>query len=322
MPLNLGHSPVLYDQSKAQSMATVLIGGGSGLIGARLSHLLREKGYEVWHLSRKPRPDAAYQAFQWDPAAGSIDEEAVQQADFIINLAGAGIADKPWTKARKQLIIDSRVEGTRLLRQAMEKAAVPPKAFIWSSAIGYYGNRGEALLREDAPPGQGFLSQSTMAWEEAIREVGQIGVRTVGLRTGIVLSTKGGALPKMMMPFSFYVAPYFGNGQQWYSWVHIDDICRLYIFAIENSGMSGFYNGTAPNPVTNKGLVERLKEVLRSPALLAPAPTFALRLALGEMADAILESTRTSADKVLSAGFHFEFPNVGEALKDVIQKGK
>ena len=299
-------------------MPTVLIGGGSGLIGTRLSQLLQEKGYDPIHLSRRQRPNAPYPTYQWDAEGGTIEEEAVQAADYVINLAGAGIADKPWTKARKALIISSRVKTARLFKEAFERTGHQPKAYISSSAIGYYGDRGETLMTEEAEAGSGFLSESTIAWESAIQEVAQTGVRTVGIRIGIVMSTQGGALEKMLIPFRFYTGTYFGDGQQWYSWVHIDDICRLFIHAMENESMNGFYNGVAPNPVRNKTLVEQIKNAMNSPAILVPAPAFALRLAMGEMADAILDSTKVSAEKTQSTGFNFQFPEIDKALGDLL----
>lgn len=288
------------------------------MIGTRLSQLLQEQGYNPIHLSRSKRPDAPYPTYQWDAKAGTIEDEAVQAADYVINLAGAGIADKPWTKARKALIISSRVNTARLFKNAFARTGHEPKAYISSSAIGYYGDRGETLMTEDAEPGEGFLSESTVAWESAIQEVGQTGLRTVGIRIGIVMSTEGGALEKMLIPFRFYAGTYFGNGQQWYSWIHIDDICRLFIHAMENEAMNGFYNGVAPQPVRNKVLVENIKTALDSPALIVPAPAIALRLAMGEMADAVLDSAKVSAEKTMSTGFTYQFPEVEKALGDLL----
>lgn len=299
-------------------MSTVLIGGGTGLIGTRLSALLKAKGYEVMHLSRTARPDAEFPAFEWDVEAGTIDEAAVGKADYVINLAGAGIADRPWTKARKKLIISSRVNAPALLADTFERLGHSPKAYISSSAIGYYGDRGNEWMSEDAAPGNGFLSESTQAWETAIQGVAKTGPRTVGLRVGIVLSTQGGALEKMLIPFRFYTGTYFGDGEQWYSWVHIDDICRMFIHALETPSMEGFYNAVAPNPVTNKRLVMEMKEALHSAAVILPAPAFALRLAMGEMADAILDSTRVLADKIQETGFTHEYPSIDRALQSLL----
>ncbi|MCB0550889.1 MAG: TIGR01777 family oxidoreductase [Phaeodactylibacter sp.] len=301
-------------------MSTVLIAGGSGLIGRRLSQLLLEQGHEVLHLSRQSRPDAAIPTYRWAPGEGYIDDDAVLRADYVINLAGAGIADKPWTKARKRLIIDSRVEGARLLLSAFGRLQHFPKAYISSAAIGYYGERGSQWVDERSAPGAGFLAESCVAWEDAIGEVARAGVRTVGIRIGIVLSTQGGAMEKMLLPFQFRLGTYFGDGRQWYSWIHIDDLCGIFIRAMEDDSIQGFYNGVAPNPVSNKALAEGLREALGNRAAIAPVPAFALRLAMGEMADVVLLSTRVSSKKIENAGFDFSFPNLKEALADLLQR--
>lgn len=301
-------------------MATILIGGGSGLIGTRLSQLLTEKGHTVWHLSRRPREDAPYRTFQWDAGQGQIDQAAVDGADYVINLAGAGIADWLWTEKRKQLIIDSRVNTTRLLRDAIQRSAQAPRAFISSSAIGYYGNRGDDLLTEEDAPGDGFLSESCAIWEEAVAEVAALGIRTVTIRTGIVLSTQGGALPKIVMPMHFFVGAYFGRGRQWMSWIHIDDLCELYAYALQESSLSGIYNGVAPEPERNREFTRKTAEARDKAVILVPAPAFALKLVLGEMSHTILDSTRVSARKIGGAGFTFRFPQLTGALSDVFRR--
>jgi uncharacterized protein (TIGR01777 family) len=299
-------------------MEKILIAGGSGLIGAHLSDMLSASGYEVNHLSRKKNSASRYKTYVWDIDAGLIEEEAIRQADYIINLAGAGIADKPWTAARKKLITGSRVNGTRLLRSYLEKMEVRPKAYLSSTAIGYYGDRADSLLSEDAEAGTGFLSESTIAWEKSISEVAALGIRTVGIRIGIVLSTRGGALEKMLLPLKFGLATYFGNGKQWYSWIHIEDIASIFKFAIEEESLNGFYNGVGPQPARNKDLASALQEAYSRPSILLPAPAFALRLGLGEMADAVLYSTKVSADKIQEAGYHFKHPALSEALSDLL----
>lgn len=301
-------------------MPTILIAGGSGLIGSRLSHLLREQGHEVLHLSRRARPDAAFRSYRWSPAASSIDDEAVLRADYVINLAGAGIADKPWTAARKQLIIDSRVDSARTLSAAFERLQHYPKAYISGAAVGYYGDRGDEWMDENSAPGEGFLPESCMAWEKAIGEAGRPGLRKVAIRIGIVLSTQGGAMEKILLPFRFRVGTYFGDGSQWYSWIHIDDLCRIFIKAVEDDSMQGTYNGVAPNPATNKELTEAIKEALGNSGLLAPVPAFALRLAMGEMADVVLDSTRVRSGKIEAAGFQFSFPTLEKALPDLLRR--
>ena len=302
-------------------MARILIGGGSGLIGLRLSRLLAEKGHEVTHLSRRQETTAGFKSYRWDTKEGFLDPAAIHLADYVINLAGAGIGDKRWTSRRKRLIIDSRVDTTRLLLRSFRETGKSPKAFIASAAIGFYGDRGDVIVGEESGRGKGFLSESCVAWENAIDEVARSGIRTVTLRAGIVLSSQGGALPKMIFPQHFLSAPYFGNGRQWYSWIHIDDICRCFIFAIEQENMEGKYNAVAPDPVRNKELMRQLIRVTGRPAFLMPVPAFSLRLFLGEMADTVLDSTRVSSQKLEESGFRFQFPELAAALRDVLSRG-
>jgi uncharacterized protein (TIGR01777 family) len=302
-------------------MSTILIAGGTGLLGKRLSQLLKEKGHTVLHLSRRENLNAEFPAYKWDLKKKTIDDRALSQADHIINLAGAGIADARWSDARKKLIISSRVESAQLLRKAIEEKKTKAKSYISASAIGYYGDRGNQLLREsDAPGDEGFLPESVIAWEKAIGEVATTGIRTVAFRIGIILSTQGGALEKMLLPFKFFNGAYFGDGSMYYSWIHIDDMARMFIYAIENEDLNGFYNGAAPQPVTNKELVYATKEALDKPAVIVPAPAAALRLAMGEMADMILGSTRVSSEKIQKAGFKFQFPELVPAIKDLLAR--
>lgn len=299
-------------------MRSVLIAGGTGLIGTQLSKLLSEQGFEVRHLSRDPRPDAPYPTYAWDVDKGTIDVKALENIDYIINLAGAGVADKPWTQVRKRLIIDSRVKSNQLLKRQILAMPEKPKAFISSAAVGYYGdNPSEQWVNEDAAPGIGFLPESCIAWEASIRSLSETGLRTVGLRVGIVLSTKGGALPKLLEPMKFGTAPYFGTGQTWYPWIHIDDLCRMFMFALQDEDMQGFFNAVAPNPVRNRELIKTASKIFAPRAINIPAPAFALRVVLGELADAILTGVRASSAKIQKEGFDFEYPQLEEALQNL-----
>ena len=300
-------------------MSTILIAGGSGLVGKRLSTLLKDQGHEVLHLSRHADPKAAFPTSAWDPAKGRIDESVVARADVVINLAGAGIADARWTAARKQLIMDSRVQSAYTLLKALKNTG-KATVYLSAAAVGYYGNSGDQVMEETAPPGQGFLPESCTVWEKAIQGIAASGIRTVGLRIGIVLSVQGGALEKMLLPLRFGVNTYFGNGSQWYSWIHIDDVCRLFIHAMENAKMNGIYNAVAPNPATNLQFAKTLGKAWAGPSLLLPAPAFALRLAMGEMADVVLTGQRVSAKKTLATGFAFQFPELEGALVDVLKR--
>lgn len=303
-------------------MKNILIAGGTGLVGNRLSYLLTQKGYQVSHLSRQANPQAVYPAYRWDLDDFFIDETALQNADHLINLAGAGIADKRWTDARKRLIIDSRVKGNELIGQKITQFP-NIKSYVSASAIGYYGDRsGKKRLSESAPPGDdGFLSESVRLWEQSIEQVVATGIRTVVIRIGIVLSTKGGALEKLLLPFNVRLGTYFGDGQQVYSWIHIDDLCRQFIRAIEEETMNGIYNGVAPNPVTNKVFTEVTAHALDKPSLILPAPAFAMRLAMGEMADVVLSGSNVSSEKIEAEGFSFEFPNLEGAVRDLVKRG-
>jgi uncharacterized protein (TIGR01777 family) len=302
-------------------MQTVLIAGGTGMVGMHLSKLLKSEGYEVIHLSRKENLQAKFPAYKWDLKAKTIDERALEKADFIINLAGAGIADARWTDARKKLIIDSRVNSTLLLRDYIQKGIANPKAYISASAIGYYGDTKENEVDETAAPSPGeFLSDSTVLWEKSIDKVAETNTRTVTMRIGIVFSTKGGALEKMLISFNFLQGAYFGDGQMWTSWVHIEDLCRMFQLAMENPAMQGVYNAAAPNPARNKEIIEGIKEAKNSWAVLIPVPAAGLKLLMGEMSQAVLRGTKVSVEKIKKAGFTFNFPELVPALKDILKR--
>jgi uncharacterized protein len=301
-------------------MKNILIAGGTGLVGIHLSRMLKSKGYNVMHLSRRQNKDAEFPAYSWDIQKGVIDEEAFSQADYIINLAGSGIADKRWTDDRKKDIIKSRTESTLLLKKYLSKTPHHVKAYLSASAIGFYGERGNELVTEVSPNGKGFLAESTGAWENAIEEVSATGIRTVAIRIGIVLSTEGGALQKMLIPFMLRTGVYFGSGDQWYSWIHIDDLCNVFVWAIENEKPKGVYNAVSPNPLSNYAFTKAISEAKDGGYLLLPTPTFALRLAMGEMADVVLTSAKVSGQKIIKEGFVFQFPEAVAALKDLFER--
>ena len=299
------------------TMSKILIAGGTGLIGTRLTELLIEDGHEVVHLSRRPKSDAVVSTYRWDFSTNYIDPQALTGVDVVINLAGAGVADKRWTKSRKQLIISSRVESNRLLKQYYGQDGFEPKVFLSSAAIGFYGDRGNAWLEESSSSGTGFLAESCRAWENAIHELEELPWRVAYFRIGIVLSNKGGAFPQFKLPLQFFVAPFFGNGNQWYSWIHIDDVCGLFIASIQNANIEGVINAVAPNPVTNKQFNQFLAREMKRWVLPIWAPAFAMRIALGEMAAVVLTSSRVSASKAISKGFSFQFPSLEKALADL-----
>ena len=301
-------------------METVLITGGTGLVGQRLSRVLKQKGFEVIHLSRKEKLDSTFPAYQWNIDAGTIDERALEKADYIVHLAGAGVADGSWTKKRKQVIIDSRVKSAALIQNKLKEIGKQPKAVICASASGYYGNRGDEILDESATIGKGFLAEVVEKWEDANRGFSDLGIRTAILRIGIVLSTKGGALEKMLPTYKVRVGTYFGDGNQYYSWIHLDDLCEMFAYAIQNENVEGIYNAVATKPVTNKYLAETIGDALNSKAVLLSAPVFAMRFVMGEMADIVLDGVRLSPQKIIYAGFRFIYDDVEYALRDLVER--
>lgn len=301
-------------------MQTVLIAGGTGLVGARLSEILRGRGYNVNHLSRRQNLQSNFPAYAWDIKKGIIDENAFVEADFIINLAGAGIADQRWTAARKKLIIESRTQSTALLTRYLKEKKHKVKAYLSASAMGFYGNRADEIMTEDSAAGNGFLVESTIEWEKYVNHIADLNIRTTAFRIGIVLSLKGGALEKMLIPFWFRLGVYFGNGQQWYSWIHIEDVCNMFVWAIENEKVRGIYNAVSPNPLTNYDFTKAISTAKGGGYLMLPAPVFALRFGMGEMADVVLNSTRVSSQKVENQGFRFKFPEIVSALKDLFKQ--
>jgi uncharacterized protein len=298
----------------------ILIAGGTGLIGVHLSRLLRGAGHTVAHLSRKANPNAEFPAFAWQPEKGVVDKVAFAQADAVVNLAGAGIADARWTESRKRLIIESRTKGNELIANYLRTERHQIKAYISASAIGFYGDRGSQMMTENDAAGNGFLSESTVAWEQAIEKVAATGVRTVTLRVGIVLSQEGGALEKMLIPFALRQAIYFGDGSQYMSWIHRDDVCQMFKWALENPHVEGVFNAVAPTPLSNLDLVRAIADVKGGFFLTLPTPSLVLRLAMGEMADVVLGGTRVSSQKIENQGFRFTFPEIKGALKDIFER--
>ena len=296
----------------------VLITGGTGLIGTRLAEMLIDSGYEVALLSREPAKSSHFRSFRWDPRAGTIDEAAVPYADYIINLAGASVSDGKWTDERKRDIMTSRLGGLALLSRELAKPGHHVRAVVSASAIGIYGDAGDKLLGEEMPPAvptHDFLADVSHQWELAAGPVAALGIRTVIPRIGIVLSTKGGALPQMARPVKLGAGAALGSGKQYMSWIHLDDLCRLFIAMLEDETWRGTYNAVAPNPMTNQQFTETLAHVLHRRLVLPKVPAFGLKLALGEMSDIVLASQRVSAQKVLAQGFRFEFPELRGALE-------
>lgn len=298
-------------------MSKVLITGGSGLVGNRLTERLQQQGYDVVHVGRTAGSEPV-PTYAWDIAESKLDPAVFEGVDHVVHLAGAGVADKPWSVSRKQEIVNSRVKGTELLLDAMDWHAKKPKTFISASAIGYYGDAGMELCTEESRPGNGFLADVCKQWEAAAAPADAF-TRRCTVRIGIVLSEKGGALPKMMLPFKLFSGSVLGSGKQMMSWIHLDDLCDMIIFLIENENCEGAYNAVAPLPVAHYSFMKALGHTMKRP-LWMWVPGFALKLVLGEMAATVLASQFVSNEKIQHAGFRFEYENVYKALKQLLQK--
>ncbi|HXP69371.1 MAG TPA: TIGR01777 family oxidoreductase [Candidatus Dormibacteraeota bacterium] len=294
-----------------------LISGSSGLIGGAAATALKSDGHDVVHLVRPgkmPNPGDV----QWDPMRATVDVAAIEGVEVVLHLSGAGIADGRWTEERKQLLRSSRIDTTRVLVDSLLRLKQKPRLLIVASAIGYYGNRGDEILTESSTTGTDFLALVCRDWEAEASRAAARGIRTVMLRTGVVLSGKGGALPKMLTPFKFGIGGRLGSGQQWMSWIAIEDVMGIIRNAIANEQVSGPVNVVAPNPVRNEEFTRLLAAMLHRPAIF-PAPAFVLRLAMGEMADAVLlSSDRVKPERMLAAGYKFRFEILEPALRAAV----
>jgi uncharacterized protein (TIGR01777 family) len=290
----------------------VLISGATGLVGKALSRSLAGDGHEALRLTR--RDPEGPSDIPWDPEAGVVDLSAAGALDAVVHLAGENIAAGRWSDDRKARIRDSRVDGTAVLAEAVGALPSAPRAFVSASAVGYYGDRGDEKLTENSPPGSGFLPDTCVAWEAAAGAAAVGGARIVHVRIGLVLSAEGGALARMRLPFLLGLGGRLGSGDQFMSWIAIQDLVRVFRLAIERDTLSGPVNAVAPAPATNREFTRALGRVLHRPAVL-PVPSPALRLLLGEMADALLlSSTRAIPKRLEEAGFRFEFPDLTAAL--------
>jgi uncharacterized protein len=303
----------------------VLISGSTGMVGSALSGALRQQGYEVAGLIRPStriassgaESSGSSQVVHWDPATGALDGNA-DGADAIVHLAGASIADGRWTTERKRLLGDSRITATHALIDALKRLQRPPRVFVAASAIGFYGDRGDEELTESSAAGEGFLADLTRQWEEESMRASEFGARVVLLRIGIVLDHSGGALPRMVLPFRFGAGGQLGSGRQWMSWVVLGDLVSMIQYALVTDSLNGPVNAVSPHPVRNAEFTKVLARVLHRPAFF-PAPGFALRLALGEMADALLLSSQKVLPKKLAGlGYRFAFPEMETALRSVL----
>ncbi|MGC4037109.1 MAG: TIGR01777 family oxidoreductase [Chitinophagaceae bacterium] len=304
---------------------TVLITGGTGMIGKALTKILFEKNYEVIILTRDPEKnrvsDKSLSYAKWDIEQEFIDAEALKKADYIVHLAGANVGEKRWTKKRKKEIVDSRVKSGQLLVKALSENQNKVKAVVSASAIGWYGpdkfSKHEQFDEAD-PAYTDFLSKTCVQWENSIEPIAQLNKRLVKLRTGIVLSNEAGAYPEFKKPLKFGVATILGSGRQVISWIHIDDLVRIYISAIENEKINGTYNAVAPQPVTNKKLTLELAKTIRNSTFIPiHVPAFALKIVLGEMSIEVLKSATVSCRKIQQHGFTFLYPSIEAAINQL-----
>jgi uncharacterized protein (TIGR01777 family) len=302
-------------------METVLITGGTGLIGRHISKKLKENGFNVTLLSRKRETDGAISVYTWDPDKNFIDPEAISKADYIIHLAGAGIGDKRWTKKRRELIIDSRIKTGELIFIKVQESGKKLKAFISASGIGYYGtSTSDKIFNETDFPDKDFLGEVCRKWEEMADRFKESGIRTVKVRTGVVLTDKGGVLGRMATTVKMGIGSPLGSGKQYIPWIHIDDLCNLYLKAVEDQSMTGAWNAVAPEHITNRELMQTLSKVLEKPFFFPAVPSLVLKILFGKMSGIILKGSRVSAGKIISTGYNFEYPNLENALRNLFPK--
>ena len=293
----------------------ILVSGSHGLVGKALTTSLVNAGHEIVSLVRQSANDSE---IEWHPNQGKINGQQLEGFDVVVHLAGESIASGRWTEEKKRKIRESRVKGTELLSSALARLSQPPSTFISASAIGFYGSRGDELLTEESAPGDGFLPEVCVAWEKATGQAEAKGIRTIHPRFGIILDEKGGALERMLTPFRMGVGGKVGNGKQWMSWIALEDVINALRFLIDEPGSEGPVNFTAPRPVTNADFTEALGSVLSRPTLFS-VPSFAARLAFGEMADELLlSSAKVEPERLKESGYQFKHPELSSALKTIL----
>lgn len=292
----------------------VLITGGTGLIGSALIELLQANGYIVAILTR--RKSIKDKSFYWDPDNEILDEEAIAFADYIIHLAGESVAGKRWSANQKQKIIDSRVKTSNLLFKSIKKSEKKPKRIISASAIGIYGsNTSEYIYKEDDLPGNDFLSDVVVKWENSIDQFSSIGIETIKLRIGVVISKEGGALTKMLTPVKMGFGSAIGSGKQYMPWIGIDDLTRMILFAMEKTEPKPVYNAVAPEHINNYNFMKTLAKVYKRPFFLPNFPAFIMKALFGEMSAILLNGSRISSERIIQDGFQFKFEKFEDAIR-------
>lgn len=297
----------------------VLITGGSGLIGGNLTRLLQEEGYEVVHLSRSVNSKFGVKTYVWDIPNGTMDSSALVNVSYIVHLAGAGISDKPWSYKYRKEIVKSRIDGIPILLKAVQQQNSPLKAFISASGVNYYGSQSmDENISEDNTPGDDFLAKTCLYWENYADKFSDI-TRVVKFRTGIVLDSNKGAFPKISEPFKYGFGAVLGSGKQYMSWIHVDDICQMYLHAIQNSLVEGSYNACAPQATSNIQFSQTLSQVLKKKMWLPKIPSGVIKIIFGLMSDIILFGNHCPSDKIIKTGFKFKFTDLKAALNSLIK---
>lgn len=302
-------------------MAVILISGGTGLVGKALSNHLLSKGHEIRILSRNPKSTNNIKSFYWDVEKNEIDEKAFDDVKHIVHLAGSGIADKRWTDARKQEIINSRVNSMKLISSIVKKKNIQLKSFVGASAIGIYGMiTSDKIFSENDKGQDDFLSQSCMQWENAYQEIQTLSNKNCTIRIGVVLSKDGGALKKLLPLFNIGLGSAVGSGKQYMPWIHIDDLVSVFHEALFNSNYNGIYNAVSSEESTNQSFSKQLAKSLSKPFFLPNVPAFILKIIFGEMANVLLEGSRVNNQKLINSGFQYKFPSLNEALKAIVSE--
>ncbi len=302
---------------------SVMITGGSGLVGRYLTSLLLSRNFRVSHLSTKSAQFGMVRVYRWDPARGILDPSHLGDVDYIVHLAGANIGEKRWTDRRKREISDSRTVSARLLHKTITENRISLKAFISASATGYYGSAASGnLFSEEDPPATDFLGTTCSLWEESASMFQKSGIRSVMIRTGVVLEKDRGALAKLTATSKAGFMVTLGSGRQFVPWIHISDLCSIYLKAITDDSMTGPYNAVAPQHISHHDFMKTLSEVIHKPLLPLHVPAFLIRTVLGEMSDVVLKGSRISPSKLISAGFVFDHGNLRESLRDLLHKNR
>ena len=295
----------------------ILVTGGTGLVGNMLTKKLQDQGYEVSIMTRSPERVKNLKAFYWDIKKQEIDEKCLDGVDTIIHLAGENIADGRWTDERKKALVSSRTESIGLIYDLMKRKEHQVKTVLSASAVGIYGDRGEEILDETSKPGTGFLAYCCEEWEKAVEQGTDLGLRVAKFRIGLLLTPKGGVLDIFKLMVKTFTASKLGSGEQWFPWIHSDDLIGMFLWAVENEDAKGVYNATAPNPVRNKEFTKTLSDVLNRPFWPFAIPKAMFKLLMGEKSELVLMSTHTKADKIIKAGYTFKFLSLKSALEDL-----